>query len=168
MTPTCEPMRIPIVFTDGDAALSAMVARAMSSARAAQTRWSRTPVVRRLKLVCKLRQLIAENASRLAEASAEARQRPMLESLTAEVLPLAEACRFLERHAESGRARPAALVGWRAQRNSPRAVRRGADHRPGKLSVAAARRAIDSGARRGQRRAAQTRQRWNGGGASVR
>ena len=38
---------------------------------------------------------------RLAEASASERQRPALESLTAEVLPLAEACRFLERHAEN-------------------------------------------------------------------
>ncbi len=97
---TCEPTRIPIVFTDGDAALSPLVARAMTSARAAQARWSRTPVVRRLKLVRKLRQLIAAHATRLAEASAAARQRPVLESLTAEVLPLAEACRFLERNAE--------------------------------------------------------------------
>jgi acyl-CoA reductase-like NAD-dependent aldehyde dehydrogenase len=37
---------------------------------------------------------------RLAEASASARERPTLESLTAEVLPLAEACRFLERNAQ--------------------------------------------------------------------
>ncbi len=100
MNLTDEPMRIPIVFTDGDAALSAMVARTMTSARMAQARWLRTPVVRRLKLVRRLRQLIAENAAQLAEASAAARQRPVLESLTAEVLPLAEACRFLERHAE--------------------------------------------------------------------
>lgn len=100
MNLTCEPMRIPIVFTDGDEALSAMVTRSMTFARAAQTRWSRTPVVRRLKLVRKLRQLIAERAARLAETSAAARQRPVLETLTAEVLPLAEACRFLERHAE--------------------------------------------------------------------
>ena len=43
--------------------------------------------------------LIAEHAGQLAEASASARLRPTLESLTAEVLPLAEACRFLEREA---------------------------------------------------------------------
>ena len=47
-----------------------------------------------------MRHLIAENAARLAEASASARQRPALESITAEVLPLAEACRFLERKAQ--------------------------------------------------------------------
>jgi acyl-CoA reductase-like NAD-dependent aldehyde dehydrogenase len=93
-------MRIPIVFTDDDVALSTLVARAMANARVAQTRWSRTPVVRRVKLIRKLRQLIAEHATQLAKTSAAARQRPVLEALTAEVLPLAEACRFLERNAE--------------------------------------------------------------------
>jgi acyl-CoA reductase-like NAD-dependent aldehyde dehydrogenase len=93
-------MQIPIVLTDDDAALSAMVAHAMTNARDAQNRWSSIPLISRLKLVRKLRQLIAENAGKLAEASAAARQRPVLESLTAEVLPLAEACRFLERHAK--------------------------------------------------------------------
>lgn len=123
MNLNCEPVRVPTVFTDGDAALSALVARAMTSARAAQTRWSRTPVVRRLKSVRKLRQLIAENATRLAAASAAARRRSVLESLTAEVLPLAEACRFLERNAEkilrpqrqSGRGRPLWLAGVRSE-----------------------------------------------------
>jgi acyl-CoA reductase-like NAD-dependent aldehyde dehydrogenase len=95
-----EPMQVPITFSDGNADLSEIVARAMTSARLAQSRWSRTPVVRRLQLVRKLRQLISEHAMRLAEASASARQRPALESLTAEVFPLAEACRFLERNAE--------------------------------------------------------------------
>lgn len=123
MNINCEHMRIPIVFTDSDAALSAMVARAVTSARAAQARWSRTPVVRRLKLVRKLRQLIAEHAARLAEASAAARQRPALESLTSEVMPLAEACRFLDRKAEKilrpryqgGRGRPLWLAGVRSE-----------------------------------------------------
>jgi acyl-CoA reductase-like NAD-dependent aldehyde dehydrogenase len=102
MTFTGEPMRIPIVFTDNDsdAPSTALVARAMTSGRAAQARWSDTPLGQRLKRVRKLRQLIAENAWQLAEASASARQRPALESLTAEVLPLAEACRHLERCAE--------------------------------------------------------------------
>src|SRR5580765_6348245 len=96
-----EPMRIPIPFYEGDADASETMARVMTSARVAQNRWSRTPLVHRLKLVRKLRQLIGEHAMRLAEASASERQRPALESLTAEVLPLAEACRFLERHAEN-------------------------------------------------------------------
>ncbi len=76
-------------------------AEAMTSARLAQSRWAVTSLRKRLALVRELRRLIAEHASVLAKASASARQRPALESLTAEVLPLAEACRFLEREAKS-------------------------------------------------------------------
>ena len=72
---------------------------AMTAARAAQARWAATPLSERLARVRELRRLIAEHAPLLAEASASARKRPALESLTAEVLPLAEACRFLERDA---------------------------------------------------------------------
>ncbi len=96
-----ESMRIPVAFYEVDADGAETMARVMTSARAAQNRWSRIPLVHRLKLVRKLRQLIAEHAMRLAEASASERQRPALESLTAEVLPLAEACRFLEGHGEN-------------------------------------------------------------------
>ncbi len=90
---------MPVVFGDVDAGLTAVVARAMTEARSAQSHWSRTPLDRRLELIRKLRRLIAEHAPQLAGASASARRRPALESLTAEVLPLAEACRFLEREA---------------------------------------------------------------------
>ena len=74
---------------------------AMSAARVAQARWVGTPLATRLALIRELRHLIAEHAGQLAKDSASARRRPALESLTAEVLPLAEACRFLEREAES-------------------------------------------------------------------
>jgi acyl-CoA reductase-like NAD-dependent aldehyde dehydrogenase len=43
--------------------------------------------------------LLAENSERLAFASANPRQRPIAETLTAEVIPLADACKFLERQA---------------------------------------------------------------------
>jgi acyl-CoA reductase-like NAD-dependent aldehyde dehydrogenase len=99
MTSSSEPTRIPVVFKDVDADAFASVARAMSDARAAQSRWSRASLGRRLELTRALRRLIAENALQLAEASASSRQRPALESLAAEVLPLVEACRFLEREA---------------------------------------------------------------------
>ena len=92
--------RIPIVFNDADADLLALVANAMASARSAQARWATTPLARRLELIRELRRLIAENSAMLSEASASARNRPAVESLLAEVLPLAEACRFLEREAE--------------------------------------------------------------------
>ncbi len=99
MNAVAEQTDIPVVFPEDDTDETAVVARAMAAARGAQSRWSRTPLTRRLELVRELRRLIAENASALAESSAFARQRPALESLTAEVFPLAEACRFLERQA---------------------------------------------------------------------
>jgi acyl-CoA reductase-like NAD-dependent aldehyde dehydrogenase len=77
------------------------VRSAMSAARLAQARWAATALGERLARTRELRRLIAEHASTLAEASASARRRPALESITAEVLPLAEACRFLEREAPS-------------------------------------------------------------------
>lgn len=112
-----------LAVNDADAEMSAVVARAMTAAGAAQSRWSRTPLARRLTLIRELRRLIAEHAPQLAEASASARQRPALESLTAEVLPLAEACRFLEREAgrvlavrrPGKRGRPLWLAGVRSE-----------------------------------------------------
>ena len=86
-------------FAD-ESAVTDAVTKAMTAGRAAQVRWSCTPPVRRLELIRELRRLITENAAQLAEASAGARRRPALESLTAEVLPLVEACRFLERTAK--------------------------------------------------------------------
>lgn len=81
--------------------VEASVRSAMSAARLAQNRWAVTPLAERLARTRELRRLIADHAMLLAEASASARNRPALESLTAEVLPVAEACRFLEREAES-------------------------------------------------------------------
>lgn len=95
-----QSLSIPVVFREDDADTAACAARAMSAARSAQTRWALRPVKQRLGFLRELRRLIAENARDLAAASAAERSRPVVESLTAEVLPLAEACRFLERNAE--------------------------------------------------------------------
>ncbi len=92
-------MRIPIAFSDSEMDQTSSIAKTMVAARTAQARWSCTTVEHRLKLVQKLRHLITENGLQLAESSASVRKRPALESLTAEVLPLVEACRFLEREA---------------------------------------------------------------------
>src|SRR5690348_7019774 len=70
------------------------------SLRTAQRSWAAVPVRERLVWLRHLRGLVAEHARQLAEASAHARNRPIAEVLTAEVLPLLEACRFLERNAE--------------------------------------------------------------------
>lgn len=73
------------------------------SLRAAQHGWHATPLRRRLAIVRKLRREIANTATDLAATvPAElpgALHRSLPETLTAEVLPLAEACRFLENEA---------------------------------------------------------------------
>lgn len=78
-----------------------VVHSAMSAARLAQACWSARPLRARLERIRELRHLISEHALFLAEASASTRLRPARESITAEVLPLADACRFLEREAPS-------------------------------------------------------------------
>jgi acyl-CoA reductase-like NAD-dependent aldehyde dehydrogenase len=95
-----KKVRIPIAFPPHAAEPVAVTSGAMAAARIAQTRWAKTPVRQRLRALRELRSLIARHAGALAEASASARARPAVEALTAEVLPLAEACRFLERNAE--------------------------------------------------------------------
>jgi acyl-CoA reductase-like NAD-dependent aldehyde dehydrogenase len=94
MTPT----RIPIVFAEASAG-SLQSEVAMGSARRAQATWRCTPLNQRLAPVRRLRHLIAEKASVLAKAAADGRGRPLSESLVSEVLPLADACFFLERNA---------------------------------------------------------------------
>ena len=70
-----------------------------SEARAAQTRWSLTPIRERLRIVRALRHLIAENADALAAVAASVSDRPVAEKLVSEILPLADACRWLEKSA---------------------------------------------------------------------
>ena len=53
----------------------------------------------RLRIVRELRHLIAENADALAAAAAAVSDRPLAEKLVSEVLPLADACRWLEKNA---------------------------------------------------------------------
>jgi acyl-CoA reductase-like NAD-dependent aldehyde dehydrogenase len=75
------------------------IATILAKARRSQGRWAASPLAARLHVVRRARHLFAEAGLRLAEASAACRQRPAAEALTAEVLPLAAACRFLEREA---------------------------------------------------------------------
>ena len=88
-----EPACISVVFNDDQADVAALAASAMKTARAAQERWARAPLYQRIKFIRELRSLIAENAHQLAESSALPRSRPVLESITSEVLPLAEQTR---------------------------------------------------------------------------
>ncbi len=83
---------------DSDASCPS-VATSLAAARLAQSAWARSPLAVRLKWVRKLRALIAGNCEWLAGEIARSWTRPAAEILMSEVLPFAEACRFLEANA---------------------------------------------------------------------
>ena len=70
----------------------------LEQARAAMIKWRNTNIQNRLQIVHCARQLIAAEAADLAATLGV--QRPASDTLVAEVLPLAEAARFLERQAQ--------------------------------------------------------------------
>jgi acyl-CoA reductase-like NAD-dependent aldehyde dehydrogenase len=69
------------------------------AARSAQAAWRTVAIQDRLAIVRRVRHLIAERADWLTESLALSRPRPAAELITSEIIPLAEACRFLERQA---------------------------------------------------------------------
>jgi acyl-CoA reductase-like NAD-dependent aldehyde dehydrogenase len=77
------------------------IARLIFDARSAQAGWRETSLRRRLAVITSLRHLIARNASYLSQSVGERPGRAEGETLALEVLPLADACRFLEREAEA-------------------------------------------------------------------
>lgn len=95
--------------TVGDEATGTLTARfvlatgietILSRARQAQAQWVQLPIKQRLLFVRKLRHLLAANASRLTKLFPPDLARTSADTLTAEVLPLAEAARYLEKEAE--------------------------------------------------------------------
>lgn len=79
------------------AGLDIFAAGDLAALQSAQRSWAATPVVERLRLVRRLRHLIAGRSREFAAAIA----RDPADTLVSEILPLAEACRFLERTAEN-------------------------------------------------------------------
>ncbi len=83
--------------------LSGDLASTIASARAAQSSWGATPVKERLRTLRKFRHALAESAEDLASMVPcelpGSLHRSVADTLVSEVLPLAEACRFLEREA---------------------------------------------------------------------
>jgi acyl-CoA reductase-like NAD-dependent aldehyde dehydrogenase len=75
---------------------SMLIIQRAAAARDAQRVWAATPVRQRLRLIRRVRAAIANHADKLASAATI--DRPD-EALVAQVLPLADACRFLEKHA---------------------------------------------------------------------
>ena len=80
--------------------MNALLEHPTADSRAAQVRWALTPLAERLHVVRNLRHLLAENANALAATAAAVNDRPLAEKLVSEVLPLADACRWLVRDAE--------------------------------------------------------------------
>jgi aldehyde dehydrogenase (NAD+) len=76
----------------------------LEGVREAQRKWAEVPLRERLRLIARLRRNMACGSQELAEtvprALAGALHRTVADSMAAEVLPLAEACRFLEAEAE--------------------------------------------------------------------
>ena len=68
--------------------------------RASRERWAALPVSSRLAFVRRFREMVAEDAEALAGASARSASLTVAEKLVSEVLPLVDACRWLERRAE--------------------------------------------------------------------
>lgn len=71
----------------------------IATAREAQRNWEAQPLRRRLAVVRQLRVAIAAEATALAQLAAAPNDRPVAEKLVSEVIPLLDACRFLERRA---------------------------------------------------------------------
>jgi acyl-CoA reductase-like NAD-dependent aldehyde dehydrogenase len=69
--------------------------------RLRQAEWENLPFTQRLRPVRAFRHLLVENATPLCEAVGSDIGKPHDEALAGELLPLAEACRFLERNARS-------------------------------------------------------------------
>jgi acyl-CoA reductase-like NAD-dependent aldehyde dehydrogenase len=85
----------------------------VAAARRAQRAWAALTLRERLRVLRRFRHHAARQAETLAQASASSRSRPLAETLTAEVLPLLDACRFLERRAATVLAPRRA--GWRGR-----------------------------------------------------
>ena len=77
------------------------IAAIVASAREAQQLWARNSIRNRLKIIRKVRDRLATDASQLVDAFPSDLIRSRADSLTTEILPLAEACRFLEIRAPS-------------------------------------------------------------------
>lgn len=96
---TEEPQRVPVagLAEGGDFLFDSQAARA--EARRAQSVWAVTPLRGRLAVIRRFRHLLAEQSAAVASAALGAGNRSLGEILSAEIIPLADACRFLERNA---------------------------------------------------------------------
>lgn len=102
---------------------SAGISARLQAARVAQRQWAELSVRRRLQIIGRLRHRIAEQPASLLDTLAGPEGERAQEALVAELLPLADGCRFLQRAAEQllaprplgRRGRPAWLLGLDAE-----------------------------------------------------
>lgn len=114
MTAGVHPISASASLDNGDPAASMVAA-----ARAAQRVWARRPLADRLKVVREFRHRLVERVDEFVAALRLPHRGSDIESLMGEILPLAEACRFLEDRSakilrprrEGKRGRPAWLGG---------------------------------------------------------
>src|SRR5262245_50836600 len=69
------------------------------SCRAAQQRWAAISVRERLRPIAELRRLLVEEADRLCEAVERDVNRPAAEVLSTDIVPTADALKFLQKNA---------------------------------------------------------------------
>ena len=98
------------------------VARSVAEARSAQAAWAASPLRHRLKVLRRLRHRIASRPDDFIDSVTHGQRRHSFETLSAELLPLADACWWLEQEAGtvlaprtlSHRSRPLWLTGVKA------------------------------------------------------
>ncbi len=101
-------MQIPIVHfndvLDGEPPSAFAVERTgelnLAPVRAAQQQWASTPLRERLRVIKNFRHALATHSTELVRALQPASESDAAEILSAQIIPLAEACKFLEREAE--------------------------------------------------------------------
>ncbi len=100
-------MKIPITFFDDvrdgeppSALASEDEGLDLAPVRVAQQQWAATPVRERLRVIKKFRHALAIHSTELVRALQPASETQAAEIISAQILPLAEACKFLEREAE--------------------------------------------------------------------
>lgn len=93
-------LRGDLSFAEEPPALEHAVAETIARMRGAQSAWSEVPVRRRVAIVARLRRRLVEHCDELVSLVELPQRTRSAETVSAEIIPLADACRFLERRAE--------------------------------------------------------------------
>lgn len=124
MSSTAPISRIEVGNTLSGVPMHEQVREVHARARGQQTQWGAISLKQRLLVIRRLRESLAEQGETLAETVRNPGRTNLAETLAAEVIPLADACRFLERDASKilgsqalgSRGRPGWLSGVRIEK----------------------------------------------------